>query len=61
MNLAGDFRGKKGFCKYISGKRKAKENVPLLKGTGALMMQDMEKSEGHNAFFAPVISRKTGH
>lgn len=45
-----DVNNKKGFFKYISSKRKTKENVvPLLDETGTLLM-NTEKSELLNAF-----------
>ncbi|KAK4825453.1 hypothetical protein QYF61_027608 [Mycteria americana] len=47
LNLARDVKGdKKGFCKYLSGKRKTRKNVgSLLNGAGDLVTQDMEKAE----------------
>lgn len=47
---------KKGFLKYLSGKRKAKMWVCCWGGQGK---QDMEKSEILNAFFASVLTSKT--
>ncbi|GAB0186306.1 mitochondrial enolase superfamily member 1 [Grus japonensis] len=50
---------KKGFFKYISSKRKTRENVgPLLNEVGALVMEDTEKVELLNAFFASVFTAK---
>ncbi|GAB0209860.1 hypothetical protein GRJ2_003451700 [Grus japonensis] len=50
---------KKGFFKYISSKRKARENVgPLLNEVGALVMEDTEKAELLNAAFASVFTAK---
>ncbi|GAB0182057.1 mitochondrial enolase superfamily member 1 [Grus japonensis] len=51
---------KKGFFKYISSKRKTRENVsPLLNEVGALVMEeDTEKVELLNAFFALVFTAK---
>ncbi|GAB0205877.1 mitochondrial enolase superfamily member 1 [Grus japonensis] len=49
-----DVKGnQKGFFKYISSKRKTRENVALLLNeVGALVMEDTEKAELLNAFFA---------
>ncbi|PKU36969.1 rna-directed dna polymerase from mobile element jockey- hypothetical protein [Limosa lapponica baueri] len=48
---------KKGFCKYIGGKRKTRENVgPLLNETGAMVAEDAEKVELLNAAFASVFT-----
>jgi len=54
LNLASDVKdNKKGFFRYISSKRKTRDNVgPLLNKVGALLMEDADKAELLNAFFA---------
>ncbi|PKU35770.1 rna-directed dna polymerase from mobile element jockey-like [Limosa lapponica baueri] len=58
VNLARDVKvNRKGFFKYIGGKRKTRENVgPLLNETGAMVTEDAEKPELLNAFFASVFA-----
>jgi len=52
---------KKGFYKYISGKKKTRENVgPLLKEMRELVTQDSEKAKVLSAFFASVFTGMTG-
>lgn len=53
LNLPRDHKNNsKTFYRYISGKRKTRENVgPLQKETGELVTQDMEKVEVLNDFF----------
>ncbi|PKU43995.1 rna-directed dna polymerase from mobile element jockey-like [Limosa lapponica baueri] len=60
LNLARDVKdNKKGFFKYISSKRKTRENMgPLLNEIDALVMEDAEKVELQNAFFASVFTAK---
>ncbi|GAB0177889.1 mitochondrial enolase superfamily member 1 [Grus japonensis] len=62
LNLARDVKeNKKGFFKYISSKRKTRENVDmLLNEVGALVMEDTEKVALLNAFFASVFTVKPG-
>ncbi|GAB0186019.1 mitochondrial enolase superfamily member 1 [Grus japonensis] len=62
LNLArGIKHNKKGFFKYISSKRKTRENVGLLLNeVGALVMEDTEKAELLNAAFVSVFIAKAG-
>ncbi|GAB0202805.1 mitochondrial enolase superfamily member 1 [Grus japonensis] len=62
LNLARDVKdNKKGFFKYINSKRKTRENVGLLLNeVGTLVMEDTEKEELLNAFFALVFTAKDG-
>lgn len=62
MSLERDVKGSKnGFYKYISSKRKVRENVSLLlNGAGDLVTKDMEKAKVFNAFFTSVFTGKTG-
>jgi len=60
LKLARDVKNnKKGFCKYISSKRKTRGNVgPLLNEVSALVTEDTEKAELLSALFASVFSAK---
>ncbi|KAK4828285.1 LOW QUALITY PROTEIN: hypothetical protein QYF61_024950 [Mycteria americana] len=50
---------KKCFYKYISNKRRTKENLhPLLDAGGNIVAKDEEKAEVLHAFFASVLSSK---
>ncbi|GAB0207939.1 mitochondrial enolase superfamily member 1 [Grus japonensis] len=50
---------KKSFYRYVSDKRRRRENVgPLWNETGDLDTQDMEKAEVLNDFFASVFTGK---
>ena len=51
---------KKCFYKYISNRRRAKENLhPLLDVEGNIVTRDEEKTDVINAFFASVFNGKT--
>jgi len=60
LNMARDIKGnKKSFYRYVSHKRKTRENEgPLWKETGDLVTRDMEKAEVLNDFFASVFTGK---
>ncbi|GAB0183447.1 mitochondrial enolase superfamily member 1 [Grus japonensis] len=60
LNLARDIKdNKKSFYRYVSVKRKTRENVgPLQNETGDLVTQDVEKAEVLNNLFASVFTSK---
>ncbi|KAK4810025.1 LOW QUALITY PROTEIN: hypothetical protein QYF61_005088 [Mycteria americana] len=60
LNLAAAVKdNKKYFLKYISGKRRARENLqPLVDGGGNTVTKDEEKAEVLNAAFASVFNSR---
>ncbi|KAK4815922.1 LOW QUALITY PROTEIN: hypothetical protein QYF61_010179 [Mycteria americana] len=60
LNLATAVKdNKKYFFKYISNKRRGKENLqPLVDGGGNTVIKDEEKAEVLNAFFASVFNSR---
>ncbi|KAK4806934.1 hypothetical protein QYF61_027301 [Mycteria americana] len=60
LNLAAAVKdNKKHFFKYISSKRRAKENLqPLVDGGGNTVTKDEENAEVLNAFFASVFNSR---
>ncbi|GAB0210014.1 mitochondrial enolase superfamily member 1 [Grus japonensis] len=61
ISLARDVKdNKKSFYRYVSDKRRTRENVgPLRNETGDLVTQDREKAEVFNDFFASVFTGKS--
>ncbi|PKU44209.1 hypothetical protein llap_5469 [Limosa lapponica baueri] len=60
LNLATTVKdNKKSFLQYINKKRQARENIgPLMNEAGALVVEDTEKAELLNPFFALVFTAK---
>ncbi|KGL93213.1 hypothetical protein N301_01878, partial [Charadrius vociferus] len=60
LNLARDIKtNKKSFFKFVSEKRKTRENVdPLQKETQELVIRNRDRAEVLNGFFAPVVTGK---
>lgn len=52
LEIVGDTKGKKVFCKHIGSKEKAEMNVdPQLSLAGKLVTKDMDKARVLNAWF----------
>ncbi|PKU46367.1 hypothetical protein llap_3345 [Limosa lapponica baueri] len=59
LNLARDIKDNKKNYKHVNDKRKSREEMdPIWKETGDLVIQDMEKVEVLNDFFASVLTSK---
>jgi len=61
LNLATKVKdNNKYFYKYINSKRRARKNLnPLLDAEGNLVIEDHDKTEVLNVFFASVFNSKT--
>ncbi|KAJ7414391.1 hypothetical protein BTVI_41202 [Pitangus sulphuratus] len=56
LNLPRQLKEYKCFYRYISSKRKARNNVGLLNGAGELVAKDMEKAKMLNTFLDSIFT-----